>query len=226
MAGRHAARTTHGAKRPRPFDPGQTRSARDPGASGGERSWHRASDEPFQTASASRRPAARGRVEKSKTAGRRSPARRKRLELTQSDRHPSVNLHLEGIIGLSGRSAAWLAHQTGGLGAAGSNPAVPTNFLPDVLRVSQPCEIVRDAIWPRCPRCLGPLTGTSSMPAWTRFDASPTRSRRSASAAIAGVLMCFVIEERPAAALGCWRQRRSAPFSPMRCAARSAASPG
>ena len=26
----------------------------------------------------------------------------------------------------SGRSAAWLAHQTGGLGVAGSNPAIPT----------------------------------------------------------------------------------------------------
>ena len=28
----------------------------------------------------------------------------------------------------SGRSAAWLAHQTGGLGVAGSNPAVPTTL--------------------------------------------------------------------------------------------------
>ena len=30
----------------------------------------------------------------------------------------------------SGCSAAWLAHLTGGQGAAGSNPAIPTIFLP------------------------------------------------------------------------------------------------
>ena len=30
----------------------------------------------------------------------------------------------------SGCSAAWLAHQTGGLGVAGSNPAIPTTFPP------------------------------------------------------------------------------------------------
>ena len=33
----------------------------------------------------------------------------------------------------SGRGAAWLAHQTGGLGVAGSNPVAPTTLFPNSL---------------------------------------------------------------------------------------------
>ena len=90
---RHAARTAHGAKRPRPLDPGQTWSARDPGASCVERSWHRASDSRSNRGGFT--PACRSRTRREEQdCGAAAACAPEALELTQSDRHPSLNLHL------------------------------------------------------------------------------------------------------------------------------------
>ncbi len=45
-----------------------------------------------------------------------------------------------GKRGASERSAAWLAHQSGGLGVGGSNPLAPTNLFNGLAEIKQPTE--------------------------------------------------------------------------------------
>ena len=61
-------------------------------------------------------------------AGWRSCSRRHR------DGFPQAAHESNGYLA-SERSAAWLAHQSGGLGVAGSNPAAPTNKIKDLENI-------------------------------------------------------------------------------------------